>query len=38
MDDPDAFDDFIDSYGSYQTGGDPDNTPTHFKGNIVEFI
>lgn len=38
MDDPDAFDDFIELYDGYRTGGDPDNTPDPFDGNKVEFI
>jgi len=35
MDNPDAFDIFIDKYDKYRTYGDPDNTPDIFNENIT---
>lgn len=31
MDNPDAFDAFIEKYDKYRTGGDPDLMPDYFK-------
>ncbi len=38
MDEPDAFDKFIDFYSEYRTHGHPDNVPKPFEGKLVELI
>ncbi|WP_338761928.1 hypothetical protein WAF17_16565 [Bernardetia sp. ABR2-2B] len=38
LDNPDAFDDFINQFSQYATGGDMNNRPSVFEGIEVEFI